>query len=454
MVALTVGVLAIAPASAQAAPGNDTFIEATDLVVSGDRQIGSAVATCPAGSRVVSGGVSTTGPAPEGNFSPYAVQLSGPLDSSGLTANTDDGDIARHWYGAVQNIAPGAQLFKVFALCSRTSDAVVEATPFSLPAIGNGGAVARCPAGSRAVGGGLGTTGAVGGQIVYGLLLSGPRDETGVTGATVNGDIPREWASTAFNLGGGPDFKAFALCSAQSDATLAIADLTVPAGGTGLATVRCPVDSRVLGGGVHTLGPTPAGEGSPPYHIMLSSPLDETGTTANTVDGDEPRFWFAYMRNQEPAQRLFKLSAVCAPEEPQPGGGGGKNDPGGDGPGGGGPGGGGPGGGGPGGGSGQRCDGRVATIVGTKRSDVLRGTRRSDVIVALGGNDRILAGRGNDIVCGGSGNDRIEGGAGNDRLLGATGRDTLLGAGGRDALVGGAGRDSLLGGPGADRQRQ
>ena len=139
LVALALGVLAVAPANAQGAPGNDTFIEATDLVVAGEGQIGGAVATCPAGSRVVSGGVGTTGPAPEGNFSPYVVQLSGPLDSSGLTANTDDGDVARHWYGAVQNIAPSAQLFKVFALCSRTSDAVVEATPFSLPGIGNGG---------------------------------------------------------------------------------------------------------------------------------------------------------------------------------------------------------------------------------------------------------------------------------------------------------------------------
>jgi Ca2+-binding RTX toxin-like protein len=444
LMALVAGVLAIAPASAQAAPGNDTFIEATDFVVNGGRQSGDAIATCPAGSRVVSGGVSTTGPAPVAELSSYGLMLSGPLDSSGLTANTDDGDVARHWYGAVHNIADSPQLFKVFALCSRTSDAVVEATSFSLPVIGAGGAVARCPAGSRALGGGLGTTGAITLPIIYGMLLSGPRDETGVTGATVNGNIPREWASTMFNFGGGPDFKAFALCSAQSDATLAIADLTVPSNSAGLATVRCPVDSRVLGGGIHTLGPTPGGQ-TIPYHIMLSSPLDESGTTANTLDGDEPRFWFAYMRNEEAAQRLFKLSAVCAPEDPQPGGGGGKQQPGG---------GGGPGGGGPGGGQGQRCDGRVATIVGTKRGETLRGTRRSDVIVALGGNDRVIAGRGNDVVCGGSGNDRIDGGSGNDRLLGSTGKDTLVGASGRDALVGGAGRDSLSGGAGKDRQTQ
>ena len=88
-----------------------------------------------------------------------------------------------------------------------------------------------------------------------------------------------------------------------------------------------------------------------------------------------------------------------------------------------------------------RCGGKVATIVGTARRDVLTGTRRADVIVGLGGNDLVRAGRGNDLVCGGAGADRILGQAGTDRLLGGAGRDRLLGGVGRDRCVGGDGLD-------------
>ena len=119
----------------------------------------------------------------------------------------------------------------------------------------------------------------------------------------------------------------------------------------------------------------------------------------------------------------------------------------------------------------QRCQGKRATIVGTRRSDRLRGTRRADVIVSLGGSDRIAAGAGNDLICAGSGNDRADGGSGkdrvyglsgkdilkggpgNDRLDGGPGNDRLAGQSGKDTLLGRAGRDRLNGGPGTDKQK-
>jgi uncharacterized delta-60 repeat protein len=69
-----------------------------------------------------------------------------------------------------------------------------------------------------------------------------------------------------------------------------------------------------------------------------------------------------------------------------------------------------------GGGSNTSCLGRPATIVGTRRGEVLRGTRRADVIAALGGNDTVRAGRGDDLVCGGQGQDHLLGGTGRNRL--------------------------------------
>jgi uncharacterized delta-60 repeat protein len=62
----------------------------------------------------------------------------------------------------------------------------------------------------------------------------------------------------------------------------------------------------------------------------------------------------------------------------------------------------------------SRCQGKKATIVGTRRRDELTGTSHRDVIAALGGNDEVRALAGPDLVCGGKGKDRLLGGAGKD----------------------------------------
>jgi Ca2+-binding RTX toxin-like protein len=98
-----------------------------------------------------------------------------------------------------------------------------------------------------------------------------------------------------------------------------------------------------------------------------------------------------------------------------------------------------------------RCQGRRATIVGTKGPDQVRGTARADVIAGLGGRDVVRSLGGDDRVCGGDGGDRISGGRGRDRLSGEKGNDALRGNGGADRLLGGGGNDALLGGPGRDR---
>ncbi len=85
------------------------------------------------------------------------------------------------------------------------------------------------------------------------------------------------------------------------------------------------------------------------------------------------------------------------------------------------------------GGASVRCNGEVATVVGTNRSDVLRGTDGDDVIAALGGRDVVFGLDGDDVVCGGKGR---------DVLLGNGGVDLLLGNGGRDVAIGGRGYDN------------
>lgn len=80
------------------------------------------------------------------------------------------------------------------------------------------------------------------------------------------------------------------------------------------------------------------------------------------------------------------------------------------------------------------CAGRLATIVGSPRPDVLRGSKSADVIAGLGGGDKIRGLDAADRICGGSGRDDIEGGDGGDRISGGGGRDHCSGGKGRDRL--------------------
>lgn len=75
--------------------------------------------------------------------------------------------------------------------------------------------------------------------------------------------------------------------------------------------------------------------------------------------------------------------------------------------------------------SASRCQGKRATVVGTRHGEKLVGTRHRDVIAGLAGNDLIFGRGGNDLICGGRGDDRLVGGKGRDVLRGGAGRNRL-----------------------------
>jgi hypothetical protein len=106
-----------------------------------------------------------------------------------------------------------------------------------------------------------------------------------------------------------------------------------------------------------------------------------------------------------------------------------------------------------------KCDGKVATIVGTNGPDRIRGTSGPDVIVAKGGKDTINGRGGRDRICGGKGKDIVNGGRGNDRLFGGSkfdiidggrGHDDIFGFKGDDLIYGRKGNDFINGGAGID----
>jgi Ca2+-binding RTX toxin-like protein len=95
------------------------------------------------------------------------------------------------------------------------------------------------------------------------------------------------------------------------------------------------------------------------------------------------------------------------------------------------------------------CDGERATIVGTRRTEIITGTRGPDVIVALGGNDTVFGKGGGDVICGNGGHDDLipEGDTGLRQRAGA---DRLFGNEGNDRMRPGRHGDHVVGGPGDD----
>ncbi|HZO62767.1 MAG TPA: calcium-binding protein [Gaiellaceae bacterium] len=410
-------------------------------------QAGGLGVGCPEGRRAVGGGVGQSQ-----SISPSFgyVEQSGPL-----SANNASGDVARNWFAAVfNNSGAGVRTYWVFALCSATSNATIQVNPFTVEPRTVNGASVDCPAGTRAVGGGLGQLDPVSPPFGW-VQSSGPVDASGTTANTDSGDVAEGWYASVFNFGAtARDFRVYAICAddAESDATIQATILSVAPGDVGNATVACPTGRRVVGGGV---GQSVA-LNTPRGYVQESGPADETGHTTFTESGDVARSWVASVYNPPEAgapTREFRVYAICAsdvvsqptttaplptttaprptttaPAKPN-----------------------------------VYCSALRATIVGTPGDDVLTGTAGRDVIAGLGGNDRISGLGGNDVICGGNGNDvkilggsgddAIFAGAGNDYVSGGPGNDRIGGDAGNDRIFGGAGNDSIYGGVGNDLLR-
>ena len=292
-------------AYALAAPARDAKIEATRF--SAGHALTGAFAECPAGSRAVGGGVLAL----EGGV--VRVGGSGPLDGSGTghpsnpadaVANTKDGDVATRWYAGVSNDSSSPIDAKALALCSVGSDATIEATPFSLEGRSTGGASATCPPGKRVVGGGVIQRSWPDNRV----LASAPLDASGAMANTMDGDVAKQWYAAIRNLPAHRvDFKVFALCSADSRATIEATQSSAEGGGTGHAFARCPPAKRVLGGGIIESGRLGF------LRVLASGPLDATGVAANTEDGDVAEQWYGAVENRNPERVSVKVLAICEP---------------------------------------------------------------------------------------------------------------------------------------------
>jgi hypothetical protein len=291
-------------AYALAGPARDAKLEVTRF--SADHGLTGAFARCPAGKRVVGGGVLKL------ERGILRVGGSGPLDGSTpgapsnpaqAVANTKDGDLAKRWYAGYANPSSNRRGAKALALCSRRSDARVEATGFSVGGRSSGHASARCPAGKRAVGGGV---------IQHSwpdnaILASAPLDASGKMKNTKDGDVAKRWYALIHNYPAHRvRFKVFALCSADSRARIEATRTWAKAGGKGRTRAKCPSTKRAVGGGVI--------ESHRRFlRVWASGPLDATGVPANTKDGDVARQWYGVVENTNPERVRVTVLAICEP---------------------------------------------------------------------------------------------------------------------------------------------
>ncbi len=173
-------------------------------------QTGHAVAKCAAGKRALGGGVIS----PDAPPNDPVVIASGPRDASGEFSAIDDGDKAKQWYGAAYNNNSGVDhsKFRVFVICAADSNATAQRTRFDVDSPGTDADYAECPAGRRAVGGGVIPSSRPVRRFY--VRASGPLDSTSEMESTEDGDRATQWYAAVFNYPGGQtrSFDVLALC--------------------------------------------------------------------------------------------------------------------------------------------------------------------------------------------------------------------------------------------------
>jgi hypothetical protein len=167
-----------------------------------------------------------------------------------------------------------------------------------------------CPEGSRATGGGAYPVTIASGTNDFRIFYSSPVDESGLVSSTADGDVPRGW-QVSFNIypkNADGAVRYFAICSANSDATIVMQTPTVNGGDTATVTVACPDGSRAVGGG---MGKNNDNELASNYTSIFyeTSPVDSTGTVSGTQSGDVATGWRTVATGSVAGNRFF---AVCS----------------------------------------------------------------------------------------------------------------------------------------------
>lgn len=302
----------VAAPPGSAAPGGDATVVVTSFTVDSNMQ-GMATGMCPAGTRATGGGAAPSPPVSL-TVDLYRVFYSAPVDENGTASTTDAGDVPRGWQVSVGNYGPQPQAFKAFVICSANSDAVLAASqPSSTGALDE---VAQCPAGSRAIGGGVGK---VNDDVIPAATIPNPLHQTGPVDSTLtfagtqDGEVAVGWRTVVDSSSYGDRF--FAVCSAQSDAVVRSVSYTLPQvdNAAGGAAVSCPAGTRALSGGQGNDGANDTMD-----RVALLGPFRSTSELEAMATGQVPRGWSAYGQSSSTQARTNRVFAICATDTAVP----------------------------------------------------------------------------------------------------------------------------------------
>lgn len=228
--------LAFAPAAAaKKKPSAKLRTASATAVALGSGDPAVAVAKCPKGTRVISGGFATTAPA---------------LGSHWLAIHESQRISAKAWRVSAVEIYAGTDTLTAYAYCDGTTPKLKphSATAVIPPIPGTGSVVqASCPAGTKALSGGFATE-------------PGSAPDVALVSRSIRAGGDR-WVVDATNVGavpGGRSLTAQVYCAAVGKVTKLYEDAAVfgPAGSLYTATTpKCPKKRTARGGGYATSTP-------------------------------------------------------------------------------------------------------------------------------------------------------------------------------------------------------
>ena len=269
--------------------------------------------TCPSGLVALSGGVDTN------DFLSIEITTLAPTFAGAALAFQPDGTRgpADGWYASVKNYGSVPHQVAVTVVCGSLSDVVVSVSTGSISAggvanPGTGNAVAYCPSGYVALGGGMDLTlpatmkvSSLAPRFGFDYLIDRP---TGTGGA------PNGWSANVRNEGAAGSMKVAVVCSQLGGVSSVVTGaFSVGAGTAAGYSASCPAGSLALGGGIDTNDVTRnvATVLSPRFAASPQAPVDRATGSYASANG-----WYGIYYNYGPGTTTASVGAICATPTP------------------------------------------------------------------------------------------------------------------------------------------
>lgn len=311
----TLGLAALTLSAAAWGQLTDTTVVTARVTVpvSGAAGWTDVLANCPTGLVALSGGIDSN------DFLSVEITTLAPTFGNSALAFQADGmhAAADGWYASLKNYGAVEHPVTLSVVCAALPDAVVSiasgtASAGSIEFPGTGGAVAYCPAGYAAIGGGADLAlpasmkvSALAPRFGFDYLIDRPAG---------SGSPPTGWSANVRNEGAAGTMKVAATCTQLAGlSAVATGPFTIDPGTASGYSAACPAGSFAVGGGVDTnqIATTAATVNSPRFGSSPQSPADRAPGSYASATG-----WYGIYYNYGPGAATGSVGIVCAQPTP------------------------------------------------------------------------------------------------------------------------------------------